>query len=147
MPTVVHVNHMHSYIAYIAIIVPAYHSFYCMKPCKMKAPNCALFSVAHIVCYMLLIKYLVNFIYFALMTYWLPPAVTLLLLGVECKQQAVIFVQCRWLKKDLRGCDTAKLTWLSRYMKLHLRIGCIVTESFQRMLYFCYAWQCSQCIV
>ena len=24
---------------------------YCMKPCKMKVPNCALFSIAHIVCY------------------------------------------------------------------------------------------------
>jgi len=24
---------------------------YCMKPYKMKAPNCALFSVAHAVCY------------------------------------------------------------------------------------------------
>ena len=26
------------------------NQLYCMKPCKMKAPNCALFSVAHIVC-------------------------------------------------------------------------------------------------
>ena len=24
---------------------------YCMKPCKMKAPNCDLMSVAHVVCY------------------------------------------------------------------------------------------------
>jgi len=29
-----------------------YHiPLYCMKPYKMKAPNCALFSVAHAVCY------------------------------------------------------------------------------------------------
>ena len=28
---------------------------YCMKPCKMKVPNCALFSVAHVVCYIFLV--------------------------------------------------------------------------------------------
>jgi len=27
------------------------HYMYCTKPCKMKVPNCALFSVAHRVCY------------------------------------------------------------------------------------------------
>jgi len=27
------------------------HTRFCMKPCKMKAQNCALFSMAHKVCY------------------------------------------------------------------------------------------------
>ena len=35
------------------------NSFYCMKPCKMKTSNCALFSIAHIVCYIFLWKNIV----------------------------------------------------------------------------------------
>jgi len=33
------------------LLSSSHNELYCMKPCKMKAPNCALFSAAHRVCY------------------------------------------------------------------------------------------------